>query len=169
MLDLNTIVNKAYNSPFYLWLLNQLASFMIPFNKPHRIQIVNLSKEKIVIACPLIRKNKNHLNGMHACALATISEYATGFLLISNLDPKQYRLILKSLNMQYLYQAKSSVHGHYELNPKAIIEQVEKDVISQIPTLITCNISLFDGNNNQISEGKIIWQIKPWHSVKHKI
>jgi Domain of unknown function (DUF4442) len=169
MFDLNTIVNKAYDSPFYLWLLNQLASFMIPFNRPHRIRIASLSQEKIVIKCPLIRKNKNHLNGMHACALATISEYTTGFLLISNLDPKQYRLILKSLNMQYLYQAKSAVHGHYELDPTAIIKQVANDVELGVPTLITCTIALFDNENNKVSEGEILWQIKPWKAVKSKV
>jgi hypothetical protein len=169
MFDLNAIVNKAYDSPFYLWLLNQLASFMIPFNRPHRIRIASLSKEKIMIECPLIRKNKNHLNGMHACALATISEYTTGFLLISNLDPKQYRLILKSLNMQYLYQAKSAVHGHYELDLNTIIKQVNKDVELGAPTLITCIISLFDNENNKVSEGEILWQIKPWKAVKSKV
>jgi hypothetical protein len=169
MLNLNNIIHKAYHSPFYLWLLNQLASFMIPFNRPHRIKIINLSKESIVVKCPLIRNNKNHLNGIHACALATISEYTTGFLLISNLDPRYYRLILKSLNMQYLYQAKSEVHAQYKINPTAILEQVNMDALKENPTLITCNISLFDSEQNKVSEGEILWQIKPWKAVKSKV
>ena len=70
-MNLNTITQKATNSKFYLWLLNQGLSYMIPFNKPHGFKIVKISEEKIRTKLPYKRKNLNHIKGIHACAMAT--------------------------------------------------------------------------------------------------
>ena len=39
MTDPAVLLNKAKKSRFYLWLLNQVLSRMIPFNLPHMIVI----------------------------------------------------------------------------------------------------------------------------------
>jgi acyl-coenzyme A thioesterase PaaI-like protein len=162
MFNLKSIVHKAYHSPFYLWLLNQSVKYIIPFNRPHAIQIKSLSPTNIVVTSPLKRNNKNHLNGMHACNLATVCEFTTGFLLISNLDPKKYRLILKEIKVEYLYQAKTVVLAQYAINPEAILKQVEND---QGVSIIECDISLYDLNKNKVCEGMITWQVKEWSKV----
>src|SRR5687767_1107624 len=106
MMDVNTIVLKARQSPFYRWLLNWSLDRMIPFNKPHGFRIVEIGDYSLKTRIPYKKKNFNHIRGLHACALATISEFTTGFLLISKLDGTKYRLIMQRLEMDYQYQGK---------------------------------------------------------------
>src|SRR5436190_21088311 len=101
MLDTNTIVQKAKTSVFYLKVLNWALNRMIPFNKPHGFRIIEISDSHLKTLIPYKKKNFNHIRGLHACALATISEFTTGFLLVSKLDEKKYRLIMQRLERDY--------------------------------------------------------------------
>src|SRR5690606_830190 len=86
MLNLPSAVQKAKTSSFYRRLLNVALDRMIPFNKPHRFRIVEIADDRITTVIPYRKRNLNHIKGLHACALATLSEFTTGFLLLSQLD-----------------------------------------------------------------------------------
>ena len=77
-MNLNALIQKSKNSKFYLWLLNFVLWKTVPFNSPHKFLITAIDAGNVSIKLPYIRKNKNHINGIHACALATVCEYATG-------------------------------------------------------------------------------------------
>ncbi len=94
-------IEKASQSAFYLWLLNMGLQRAVPFNKPHRFRIQKIEKGKVEIKLPFIRKNQNHIKGLHACSMATLAEYSTGLTLLSCLDPKKYRLIMQKIEMEY--------------------------------------------------------------------
>ncbi len=168
-MNFQSIITKAYHSKFHLAILNFAAGFMIPFNKPHDIKILELSKSAIKVKSPFKRSNKNHLNGIHACLLATLCEFCTGFLLISNLDPKQYRLILKSLKVDYLYQAKKDVFALFEIDEAKLITQLRDSLSATGVTEITCDVKITDTDNNHICTGYVTWQIKDWTKVKTKV
>ena len=169
MFDFQTAINRAHKSKFHLWVLNFVGGFIIPFNQPHGIKILDLRKSDIKVKAPFKRLNKNHLNGIHACLLATLCEFCTGFLLISNLDPKQYRLILKSLKVDYLYQAKKDVFAHFHIDEAKLMAQLRNDLNASGVTELTCEIKITDTDNNHICTGFITWQIKDWSKVKTKV
>ncbi len=169
MKSIYKIVNKAYDSKFYLWVLNNILYKAIPFNKPHRFEIVALQKDAITIKLPYKRKNLNHIKGIHACALATVSEYSTGFLLISNIDPSKYRLILKDLSMAYHYQGKTEVTAGFTLTQDWLEEKVYKPLENQESIDLLCEVKTYDIHNNHISTGKVNWQVKSWEKVKTKV
>ena len=79
---------------------------MIPFNKPHGFRIVEIGDYHIKLQLPYKRRNLNHIRGLHACALATLSEFTTGLLLISKLGFDTYRIIYNACEMDYHYQAR---------------------------------------------------------------
>ena len=103
-MDMMTFVSRAKSSGFYRWLLNVVFDRMVPFNKPHRFRILEIGDHHVKTYLPYRRRNLNHVNGLHACALATLTELSSGFLLAARLDPKKFRLILKRLEVDYLYQ-----------------------------------------------------------------
>jgi acyl-coenzyme A thioesterase PaaI-like protein len=168
MLDLKTAMQKSNTSKFWLWMLNFVLANKIPFNKPHHMRILNITERNIDVKAKYKRSNKNHLNGIHACLLATLCEYCTGLLLLSNFDVKKYRLILKTLKVDYLYQAKLDVIASYQLSEENVLS-IQKQLEEKGITDTTCEIKILDDKQNHICTGYITWQIKEWGKVKTKL
>ncbi|MBL3656492.1 DUF4442 domain-containing protein [Fulvivirga sediminis] len=168
-MNIKKIVQKAGDSAFYLWLLNQGLSRMIPFNKPHGFKVVHIDENSIKTELPFKKRNFNHIKGIHACALATLSEFTTGFLMVSRLDPSKYRIILKTLEMDYHYQGKMKVQASFQIGEKWLEKNVYEPLQSSESTVVVCEVKVFDLENNHISTGRVHWQVKSWDKVKTKI
>jgi len=169
MKDIKKVLVKAGTNPAVLKMLNPMLWRVIPFNKPHRLKITELNAERVAVLIPLRKSNKNHLNGIHACALSTASEYASGLLILRHLGTKDYRLIMKSLHTEYHYQGKTAITAKFDLSEehlkKTILTQIEKEGKSDL----TCVIKAHDSDDNLISTTTCLWQIKSWASVKTKM
>lgn len=163
------IVEKAKTSKLYLRLLNLGLNKMIPFNKPHGFKVLEISDTSIKSMLPYKKGNFNHLRGLHACALATLSEFTTGFLMISRLDPEKYRIILKTLEMEYHYQGKMDGIGTFELNDEWLETNVYKPLQSADSTVVICEIKIHDTDGNHLTTGKVHWQVKSWDKVRTKV
>jgi hypothetical protein len=167
--DLQNIITKASHSSFYLWLLNKGLDFMIPFNKPHGFRITEITTETIKTKLPFKRRNLNHIKGIHACAMATISEYTTGLMILNKLDNKKYRIIMQKLQMEYFYQGKMDAYGEFSIDDEWVRTKVEAPLRTVDSVVIPCEIKLHDKNGNHLSTGTIFWQIKAWEKVKTKL
>jgi len=168
-MNLNAIIEKAKSSDFYLWLLNKGLNYIIPFNKPHGFKITSVSSDTITTKLPFKRRNLNHIKGIHACAMATISEYTTGLLLLYKLDNKKYRIIMQKLEMAYHFQGKMDAIGSFSISDDWIKTEIETPLQSAASVVIPCIIKLHDTAGNHLSTGTIYWQIKPWAKVKTKM
>jgi len=169
MLNLAKLFERAKSSSFYLWLLNFGLNRKIPFNRPHGFRIVELTNDAIVSKLSFKTRNLNHIHSLHACALATVSEFSTGVFLLSKLDPLKYRLILKELRMEYHFQGKSDSLCHFGLTNTEIEEKIIIPLKSNDSVEITCNPKTFDVQGNHLSTGWVTWQIKDWSKVKTKV
>jgi len=168
MLDPQQILQKAKNSAFYRKVLNWSLNRMIPFNKPHGFKIVELDDYRLKTLIPYQRKNFNHIRGLHACALATISEFTTGFLLVNRLDGKKYRLIMQRLEMDYHYQGKMDAYAEFSISEEWLSEHVYEPLKNQDAVVVTCEVKIHDAKNNHLTTGKVFWQIKDWQKVRTK-
>lgn len=168
MLDTATITQKAKTSKFYLKLLNLGLSKMIPFNKPHGFKISEVHDYRVKTLLPYRKSNFNHIKGIHACALATVSEFSTGFVLLSRLDSKKYRIIMKTLEMDYHYQGKMDCYGEFEISEQWMSENIYNPLQSNEATVVICEVKIHDIDGNHISTGKVHWQVKSWEKVKTK-
>ena len=169
MIDLNSAVEKAKHSKFRLWLLNGLLDRMIPFNSPHKFRIIEIGDFHLKTLIPYRRKNLNHIKGLHACALATVSEFTTGFLLLSKLDAKKYRLIMKRLEMEYHYQGKMDAVASFEIDDAWMQTHVYDPLKSNASVVVNCEVKIHDVQGNHLTTGHIHWQIKEWQKVKTKV
>jgi acyl-coenzyme A thioesterase PaaI-like protein len=169
MLNANEVLQKAKTSAFYLKLLNWSLTRMIPFNKPHRFRIVEIEDYRLKSVMPYRKSNFNHIRGLHACGLATISEFTTGFLLISNLDMKKYRIIMQRMEMNYHYQGKIDATAEFAISKEWLEEKVIEPLKTQESVVVPCEVKIHDVNGNHLTTGTIFWQIKDWSKVKTKI
>lgn len=164
-----TLVEKAKHSKFYLGVLNWSLDRMIPFNRPHGFKIVSLTDTSIKTKIPYKKKNFNHIRGLHACALATISEFTTGFLLITKLDGRKYRIIMQRIEIDYHYQGKMDAFASFEITPTWLNDHIYQPLQNKESTVVTCEVKIHDINSNQLTTGKVFWQIKDWQKVKTKV
>ncbi len=168
MFDPAKIIEKAKGSAFWLWFLNQSLYRMVPFNRPHKFDVVSLSDSYLKAKIPYRKSNFNHIRGLHACALATISEFATGFLLLTRLDPKKYRLIMQRIEMDYHYQGKMDAFAEFNAPENWFRENILIPLQSKEAVVVPCEVRIHDLKGNHISTGKVYWQIKDWAQVKTK-
>ncbi|MEZ4944875.1 MAG: DUF4442 domain-containing protein [Cyclobacteriaceae bacterium] len=169
MFDSAKIVEKAKKSSFYRGLLNFLLNRMIPFNKPHGFHVVEIGDYQLKTCIPYRKSNFNHIKGLHACALATISEFTTGFLLITQLDAKKYRLIMQKLEMNYHYQGKMDAYAEFKISEDWLSKEIYLPLKSQDAVVVVCEVKITDKNGNHLTTGFVHWQIKDWIKVKTKV
>ena len=169
MNKLNTLVEKAKHSQFYLWVLNYFLLKTVPFNKSHKIKVESIREDELTICAANKRYNQNHIKGIHACLLATLCEYASGLSLLLHLSPKEYRIILKSIHMTYHYQAKSNVFVKFKFTKKKLESSILIPLQTEEALFKEFTVEVYDETNNHICTGLINWQIKAWKHVKMKI
>jgi hypothetical protein len=168
-MNVNTLLLRARDSAFYRWILNIGLRRMVPFNKPHGFEVVELGMEHVKILIPYKRNNLNHIRGLHACALATISEYATGLLLLSKLGFETYRIIMQRLEMDYHYQGKTNAFAEFRLTDDWIEKSITEPLKKQESVVIKCEVKIHDAEGKQLTTGTVHWQIKKWANVKTKL
>jgi len=167
-MELTSLVERAKGSRFHRWLLNVAFDRFVPFNKPHRFRILEVGEHHVKTLLPYRRRNLNHVKGLHACALATLTELTSGFLLAAKLDPKKFRLILKRLEIDYLYQGKMDAVCEFRLTGEKLTETIINPLQSIESTVFVAEVNIFDIKGNQLTSGKAHWQIKDWTRVKTK-
>lgn len=165
----NKAIEDARTSNFKRWMLNKFIGKFIPFNGPHKFKIVDITDDGFEIEMPYIKKNLNHLKGLHACGLATLSELSAGLALIRKVGFKDYRLIMQELNMQYYYQAKMPVRVKYELTEEWLQTNVKDPLGSEGSVFVELKTEVYDLEKNHICTGTTKWQVKKWTSVKTKV
>jgi acyl-coenzyme A thioesterase PaaI-like protein len=168
-MNVSKLIERARHSAFYLWLLNVGLQYKIPFNKPHGFRIVKIGEYEVKILIPYKRKNLNHIRGLHACALATVSEYATGLLLISNLGFDTYRMIMQRLEVDYHYQGKSDAVVEFHFSPEWLRGSIIEPLQTQESVVVPCEVKIHDKQGKHLTTAKIYWQIKKWASVRTKV
>lgn len=168
MFEAAKILEKAKHSTFWLWVLNRALPRVVPFNGPHRFRVVEIGDNHLRTLLPYRRSNFNHIRGLHACALATISEFVTGFMLLSRLDIKKYRLIMKRIEMDYHFQGKMDAYAAFQISPEWLKQQITDPLQSQEAVVVPCEVKIHDEKGNHLTTGKVFWQIKDWSKVRTK-
>lgn len=169
MIDRSKIIEKAKHSSVYLKVLNWSLDRMVPFNKPHGFKVLRIGDYSLKTFIPYKKKNFNHIRGLHACALATLSEFTTGFLLVSRLDATKFRLIMQRLEMDYLYQGKMDASAEFSLSEQWFADNIYEPLKSSDSVVVTCEVKIHDDDGHHLTTGKVLWQIKNWSKVKTKV
>lgn len=168
MIDLKNLADRAKRSAFHLWIFNILLRSVVPFNKPHGFKVLQITNDHIRILLPYKKKNLNHIRGLHACVLATLTEFACGLFLILKLGISHYRIILQRLTMEYHYQGKMDAVAEFGLSDEWIQHHIRGVLHRQESVLINCEVKIYDLKGNHLTTGIAQWQLKDWRTVRTK-
>jgi len=158
MTKADSLLQKAEKGGFWLWMVNRVLWRVIPFNGVHKPLIKNIQPNLIKTSLLLTRRNKNHLGGMHACALATLAEYSCGILMLKNFGSK-YRLIMKSIHVDYHVQCRTDALCKFELQADRITE-IREALLRNNKTELTCEVQILDLIGQTTCTAKVEWQLK---------
>ncbi|MFN8144190.1 MAG: DUF4442 domain-containing protein [Bacteroidia bacterium] len=162
------LLDKSRTSSLHRRLLNFALARAIPFNAPHGFKVLEVFDDGIKILLPYKRRNQNHLKGIHACALATLTEFCAGITLAKKVGADSFRLIMKDLSMVYHYQAREHVVAELHIPDQEYQQKVFSPLQTQDAIFIELIVEVNDIKGNHISTGKVNWQIKKWDKVKTK-
>ena len=104
--------------PASKWLFSHALGSCVPYTGTMRARVELLEPGHCVVTLRERRRVRNHLNSVHAMALANLAELATGLALMNSL-PDQARGILASFNIDYLKKARGRLTAtcHCDIPP----------------------------------------------------
>ena len=121
-------------------VFSRVLGTIIPYAGSIGAQVEHLEPGHAVILLPDKRRVRNHLNSVHAIALANLAELSTGLAMISGLQPG-VRAILVGLNVSYEKKARGTLRAECHcVVPKSIDRQevaVETQIMNEDGDVVT--------------------------------
>jgi len=128
-------------------LFSLLVGKFIPYTGTVKAVVNKLDRGDIEVLLPDRKKNRNHLNCIHALALANAGELSTGLALLTVLE-NNYRFILTELKAQYHSKARGNISCQCKIDPKKIETGLN-----------TITAKLFDKKNTHVATITADWKI----------
>lgn len=146
-------------APMHKTALTMLVRKSIKFAGTAKLDILEMSEQKVHIKIVNRKIVQNHIGGIHACAMALLAETATGFVAGMNI-PGDRLPLLKTMKINYVKRATGNLEAIANLNPKQIdfIKNNEKGELI-VPVTIT------DDEGKSPIEAEMTWA---WIPKKRK-
>lgn len=123
---------KALNKiPGGHWLFNGFIKWRIPYTSSISSRIVVFEPGHVRITLKDRRKIRNHLNSIHALALANLGEFSSGLALLSTL-PAQVRGIPVNISTEYFKKARGLMVADSVVQTPEITQDTEFNVVAEI-------------------------------------
>lgn len=149
------------------WLFGRIMQEVIPFNRPHRISVLEVSAKGCKVFLPDRRRNRNHLGTMHACAIATAAEYVSGLNVVEACDMSEFRLIMSKIVVDYIRRPNGSCIAESSLS-KSDLNLINKRLDAEGVAKFSMLSTVTDSKNETVAKATIHWQVKSWEKVHVK-
>ena len=147
------------------WRFSRMMQELIPFNRPHRISVINISPKGCTVDLPHRRRNLNHLGTMHACALATAGEYVAGLNVIEAFDLSEYRLIMSRLGVEYHRRPEGGCIAESSWD-EGTLESIKTELKKEGVVAFSLVSKLKDSASEHVATTTTMWQVKSWKKIK---
>jgi len=104
------IWQRCANLPLGNRIFSRILGAVIPYTGSIRARVVHLEPGHAIVVLKDRRRVRNHLNSVHAIALANMAELSTGLAMISGL-PKGVNGILVGLQVSYEKKARGELRA----------------------------------------------------------
>ncbi len=143
--------------------LDRLMRVALPFNRPHRIGISEVSGEEVRVTLPERRSNRNHLGGMHACAIATALEFSSGASILIEVGMRDYRIIMSRIEVDYLAKPQGHCTATSKRNTPEVLglsDVLQKEGVARVQL----GAALHDARGEHCAQALVHWHLKAWGS-----
>lgn len=134
------IWRQCQRLPLGSYLFSHLLGIAIPYTGSIKARVEYLEPGRAVVVLADRRRVRNHLNSVHAIALANLAELSTGLAMISGL-PHGVNAILVGLNVKYEKKARGEVRAECQCSvPNGDIRQevtIETEITDQTGDVVT--------------------------------
>ena len=141
--------------------LDRLMRVALPFNRPHKIRIDAVSEEAVIVLLPDRKSNRNHLGGMHACAIATALEFSSGASILLEVGMRDYRIIMARLEIDYIAKPKGDCVAKANRNTPDV-QGLTGVLEARGVARIVQRSSLYDAAGEHCAEAAVHWHLKAW-------
>ena len=145
-------------------LLSWVFRRVIPFNAPHGLRIAAVTTgpdgTAVEVLLPWRRSNRNHIGTVHACALATAAEFATGLGLVDaarSLGP--FRLVLTRLEVDYTRRAMGPCTAR-SVWPAERLAQAVADATRDGAVALDGSATVHDAEGLEVARARTVWHIR---------
>ena len=122
-----------------------------PYSGTIKAEVLSLEPGSVQVALKDRRSVRNHLNSVHAIALANLGELASGLAMISAVPPN-IRAIVVNLEIEYLKKARGRLIAKGSATPPDVITE-------SINSLALAEIR--DAEGDTVSRVKVHWRLSP--------
>lgn len=127
------------------WIYSKFLGFYIPYSGTTGFMVEDLGDGRATVRMAERPSVRNHLDSIHAVALANLGELATGLAVHSAL-PSQARGILRRLSVEFVKKARGGVvatcsvglpqeSGKHDVEASAVVKDASGDVVATVTAL----------------------------------
>ncbi len=134
-----------------VWLISKMLGRTIKLLGTTKTRIVRLTPQYSEITIGNLRRNRNHIGGVHACAIALAAETATGLLVGMHVSSRAVPVI-KSMHVDFTHRAYGSItaKAHLTDDQSRIIQEHDKGELT-----VACLVQ--DERNQEPVKVVMIW------------
>ena len=122
-----------------------------PYSGTIKAEVLSLEPGSVQVTLKDRRSVRNHLNSVHAIALANLGELASGLAMISAVPPNT-RAIVVNLEIEYLKKARGRLIATGSATPpESISESINSLALAEIK----------DTEDDIVSRVKVHWRLSP--------
>lgn len=150
---------NALPRPLRIKAVTMVMRRMVPFVGTSRLQIREMTPDRVIVTVPNRRAVQNHIRGVHAAAMTLAAETATGFVVGMNV-PDDRLPLMKSLKVDFKRRLKGA------LRVEAWLTDEQRDEIAgQEKGEVTVPLRATDESGEQPIDCEMIWA---WIPKKRK-
>jgi acyl-coenzyme A thioesterase PaaI-like protein len=148
------------NLPLGIDVFSGIVCFFAPYTANIGGKVVELSRERCVITMEEQPWLKNPFNSIHAIALANIGEFASGLVMLTNLQHlKHLKGIPNRIDTVYYKKARGTVTAKSDQKNQKnsnfrALSDIDKDQEFNVETVVT------DSQGDLVSRTTVTWQLK---------
>lgn len=134
------------NVPGGYWILSRLIGLAVPYTGSMGANVVSLQDGSAVVSLSDRRSVRNHLNSIHAVALANLGEFTANLALIT-LCPSHGRFIVTRMESEYLKKARGLLYCTCDIPTDLPWDTVERTaataVITDAQDEVVCRVTIY--------------------------
>ena len=136
--------------PGGVWLFNKILGRMVPYTGALGARVVRLQPGHAVCVLTDRRAVRNHLDSVHAVALANLAELVSGTAMLTAL-PAGTRGIVTRLEIDYLKKARGTLTATSDVTVPTVTESVE-----MFPQAV-----ITDSAGDVVATARVTWKVQP--------
>lgn len=142
--------NRLSRLPFGRWIFNRLLGRMVPYTGALGARVEVLEAGRSVVTLADRRAVRNHLQSIHAVALANLAELTSGTAMLTALPPGT-RGIVTRMEIDFVKKARGSLTGRSTVKVPRI----------SAPTVLHPEAEITDAAGDVVARARVTWHVSP--------